>query len=120
VRYEPVFAIKELTFWSLDAVYELIDAVYVLIDSVYALNEDVITNEPVLIKLANEDVATATVLPTLLPTYVYPFCKEAVNEPESDKSPAVFTEIPIGLPYPSSKPISVAEAVLLVPKCISD
>ena len=63
-----------------------------------------------------EDVETVVVLPLLLPTQTYPFCKEAVNEPEIDKSPVVLTETPIGLPYPSSNPIRLALAVLSVAK----
>jgi hypothetical protein len=69
---------------------------------------------PLGIGVPKEDVGAVVVLPLLLPTQTYPFCKEAVNEPEIDKSPAVLTETPIGLPNPSSNPIRLALAVLSV------
>jgi hypothetical protein len=38
------------------------------VDAVYALNDDVVTNEPVLIVLAKDEVDTAIVLPLASPT----------------------------------------------------
>ena len=50
------------------------------VELVYALNDEVVTNEPVLIVDANDDVATAIVLPVPSPTYVKPVANDAVNE----------------------------------------
>jgi hypothetical protein len=108
--------------------------------NVFPLNEAVIKDDAVIDELTNpnavicaeedivpagvappkDDVATNVVLPAALPTYVNPCCKDAVKLPERNKSPAVFIDTPIELPKPSCKSIKVADAVLLVAKCISD
>jgi hypothetical protein len=99
------------------------------------INEDAVTDEltnpnPVICAdelivpagnaLPKEDVGTNADTLLALPTHAYPCCKDAVKLPERNKSPAVFIDTPIELPKPSCKPIKVADAVLLVAKCISD
>jgi hypothetical protein len=99
------------------------------------IKEDAVTDEltnPNPVICADDDIVPAGVAPpkedvgtnadTLLelPTHAYPCCNEAVKLPERYKFPPVFTDIPIELPKPSCKPIKVADAVLLVAKCISD
>ena len=63
-----------------------------------------------------EDVDTVVVLPLALPTHTYPCCNEAVKLPDKNKSPAVFTSIPIEFPYPSCKVVKEGVATLSVPK----